>query len=534
MEIQKQSTVNKRNTLLFVHISTHFKEMIRVARLMKTQNRYNPVVFFVTPYEGWKANFKLCQSEGIECFTYFDTSISNTVKIKSRVSKTLKACMKVRYYFRQKIFKVAFIIKAGLKKIVLLMKRIYVKAIFKLKKYGRLFLRFMYRIFSRKTWSYLLLSYYKFMWERSPRSLPILSRLAHDFYVNLPRILKDKNIELIVLPEHNLFYFTQLLVFIGRKNNIHSIIVPFTIANTLEWSEAFYNEPSRSLRSIYNQICSYAFPHWVNFYKNRKLMLPVDLVLLHELLRITPKNPWLLNCGDIDFIATESEAMNNYYVTAGIEEKRLRAVGALYNDELFFKLKNAESYRYDVCQLLEMDPNKPIILCALPPNQCFGRESVIEFVNYEEIIRFILSELSKHSLKYNIVLNLHPRIVPTTVAFINDYPVKVFAGDIAEIVPLSAIYVSSCSATIRMAIACSIPVLNYDLYRYRYDDYVNNNGVVTIFNRDDFSLILDQLAEDTNFYNKIKDLQIKDSTQWGTLDGKAGVKLLNEIDSLFA
>lgn len=36
-----------KNTLLFVHISTHFKEMMRVARLMKQNGGFQPYLFFI-------------------------------------------------------------------------------------------------------------------------------------------------------------------------------------------------------------------------------------------------------------------------------------------------------------------------------------------------------------------------------------------------------------------------------------------------------------------------------------------------------
>ncbi|HHT9959523.1 TPA: hypothetical protein ACT9K7_003364, partial [Legionella pneumophila] len=66
----------QRNTLLFVHISTHFKEIIRVARLMKQNGAYNPYIFFYVKYEGVKRDIEQCQSEGISFITYFDLNAS--------------------------------------------------------------------------------------------------------------------------------------------------------------------------------------------------------------------------------------------------------------------------------------------------------------------------------------------------------------------------------------------------------------------------------------------------------------------------
>ncbi|HHZ4586017.1 TPA: hypothetical protein ACWCZZ_002942, partial [Legionella pneumophila] len=386
----------------------------------------------------------------------------------------------------------------------------------------------------QKVGSYLLVCY-KLIWDKFPFLLPTISRVAHHYCKYFPRIIiEGYDIKLMVFPEHNLFYFTQLLADLGRKKNIPSIIVPFTIANTIEWSEAFYKEPSRSLLKFHNRLVAFAFPNWIHYYKNKLLLLPVEIVLLHEMFHIAPKKPWLLNSGNINFLALESNAMKEYYVSAGIEEKHLRATGALYNDELFLKLQNVDTYRTKLYGSLNMESHKPMILCALPPNQCDGRLDVMEFSDYQEIVRYVLSQLSNYSNKYNIVVNLHPRIRPSSIEFIKEYPVKVFYGDIAEIIPLSSIYIAVCSATIRMAISCGIPVINYDLYQYRYDDYTDLDGVVTVFQCSEFSATLEKLVNEEVFYEQVKKAQLKDSSKWGALDGKAGQNLLNEINLLFA
>ncbi|HAT2064656.1 TPA: hypothetical protein JBA10_15580 [Legionella pneumophila] len=625
---------NYKNALLFVQISTHFREIFRVARLMKKQGAYYPKVFFVTPYEGWKQDFHQCQSEGIDCICYFNQPVfqyrdlskkgnelnrlllflgSNPESKKNEINKLtnliqkniLRKLNKIKIsfsqFYRVKIKKIKLIhvpliiLRNLLRKIIvagninvvikilvgglynavrILLKgitgSIYVllesvcKAIkvvlvniynkvtalsritfFLSGKLGKKYYGMSKNIsrssiqkgskfIPRTIISYFLVGFYKIIWNKKPEYLPPISKAAYYFYNYLPSLLLENRIQLIVLPEHNLFYFTQLLVYQGRKYQIPAIIVPFTIANTIEWSEAFYNEPSRSLNRIPNKICAHAFPHWVNHYKNRSLLLPVELILLHEMFGITPKNTWLLNSGDIDFLASESEAMKNYYISAGIEEKQIRVTGALYNDELFFRLQKAEDFRDKLYEKLNMQPGKPMILCALPPNQCFGRMDLIEFDSYEQIVRFILSKLSQYDKDYNIIVNLHPRIVLDSVSYISDYPVKVYTGNIAEIIPLSSIFVASCSATIRMAISCGIPVVNYDLYHYNYDDYQNIKGVLTMNGKLEFSLILNKLATESDFFEKIKTAQLFDSENWGVLDGKSGENLLHEIDLLFA
>ncbi|KGP63654.1 hypothetical protein EP47_03270 [Legionella norrlandica] len=514
----------QRNTLLFVHISTHFKEMIRVARLMKQNGSYQPYVFFYRKYEGVQRDIERCQSENIQYITSFDPEVSEQINFKQKFKIKI-----VRGVFKS-LLKILEVISYLLMPVALMLRSIF---------------NFCRELINQDSKNNLtsekdnklatfLIYCYKLVWNKLPFFLPPISRSAYGYSNYIDKILKQYEIQLLVYPEHNLFYFTQLIVHIGKKYNIPSIIVPFTIANTKEWSESFYQDSSRSLSKIYNKIMSIAFPHWVHCYKNRQIILPMDLILLHEMFDITPKNPWLLNSGKIDFLAIESNAMKEYYIAAGLEEKYLRSTGALYNDELYLKLQNADSHRLELYRSLNMPLNKPMILCALPPNQCDSRLDVMEFLDYSEVVRYLLGELAQYSDEYNIIINLHPRINPLSVEYINNYPVKVFYGDIVEIIPLSAMFVATCSATIRMAISCGIPVINYDVYQYQYDDYANLGGVITVFNRAEFSSTLQKLAKETSFYEQIKAAQLKDSSKWGALDGKAGQNLLNEINLLFA
>lgn len=388
-------------------------------------------------------------------------------------------------------------------------------------------------LLKRKFVGRLCLVSYKYICKVCPDQLPAISRTAFNYVDKIPCLISTQDIKLMIFPEHNLFYFTQLFVYKGRQYNIPSIIIPFTIANTIEWSEAFYKEPSRSMDNIYNKILSFVFPNWVHVYKNRQLILPIELILFHEMLGITPKNPWLLNSGDIDFLAVESNAMKDYYISAGIEAEKLRAIGALYNDELFQQIQHGEENRFELYKSLNLADNKPMMLCALPPNQMVGREELVEFKTYEEIVRCIIAEMCKYAENFNIIINLHPRTTKESVAFLNEYPVKISSKNIAQLVPLSSLYIASCSATIRMAISCGIPVINYDLYKYNYDDYIGAIGVVTMTDKIAFIEQLQALALNKTYYQQIKTAQENQSEQWGKLDGKVGETLLAEIDKLF-
>ncbi|HBD7414652.1 TPA: hypothetical protein KKX65_002920, partial [Legionella pneumophila] len=81
---------NYKNALLFVQISTHFREIFRVARLMKTRGVYSPKVFFVAPYEGWKNDYQQCQIEEIDCICYFNQPVLHSVDFSRKKNKLVR------------------------------------------------------------------------------------------------------------------------------------------------------------------------------------------------------------------------------------------------------------------------------------------------------------------------------------------------------------------------------------------------------------------------------------------------------------
>jgi CDP-glycerol glycerophosphotransferase (TagB/SpsB family) len=131
---------------------------------------------------------------------------------------------------------------------------------------------------------------------------------------------------------------------------------------------------------------------------------------------------------------------------------------------------------------------------------------------------------------FNVVIRLHPRMKIEDFMFVEDYGIKVAAWDTADLIPLCDIYVASVSATIRWAITCGKPVINYDVYRYRYQDFTQVKGVITIEEKYDFIKVLSRLTNDMDYYNEIATAQRQEAKYWSNLDGKSEERLLRLID----
>jgi hypothetical protein len=93
-------------------------------------------------------------------------------------------------------------------------------------------------------------------------------------------------------------------------------------------------------------------------------------------------------------------------------------------------------------------------------------------------------------------------------------------------VPLCDLYVASVSSTIRWAIACGKPVINYDVYQYGYADYVGVAGVLLVRTRMEFRDALRKLSGDASVRDKLAERQRNDSSRWGMLDGRSGRRIV--------
>jgi hypothetical protein len=114
----------------------------------------------------------------------------------------------------------------------------------------------------------------------------------------------------------------------------------------------------------------------------------------------------------------------------------------------------------------------------------------------------------------------HPRVAMEKLTPFAGPNVKFTWQPTAELIPLCDLYVASISATIRWALACGIPVINYDTYRYRYCDYDAAPGLVSVESLQEFQQVLTRFVEDPLFAAELAERQTAAMGQWGILDDK--------------
>ncbi len=523
-----------KRALLYVYIDTHFIELFRVAKMLRNSGRYEVVFFFEYHYGAIERDLKIAHDAGFICLdktgSRFRLEKSDGVTATHISNNILSPVAPINFERDNSIL--AMVIDFGLK----FKSRhpdLYGSAAFVVLKYlARLFIKcvLLARIILRLTKAFISnFSLLKFAARISP-DLPIL--VVH--YSNMLRlttkIVSDIKPDVVILPEANIAYATAALTRAAHKMRIAVVIVPFTIANATELAEAYWHNPDFGMGSKLNRFVAILFPRWVLSYKGREI-LPARgaQIIAAELFRLTPPLPWIINSGDADVIAVESQRMQEYYLDAGLPESKLVVTGAMSDDILNRGLLCANTLRASLYEELGFTNSLPMLLCALTPDQIrTGREGC-DFINYTTLLDFLLNNLALVK-NFNVVIRLHPRMKIEDFMFVEDYGIKVAAWDTADLIPLCDIYVASVSATIRWAITCGKPVINYDVYRYRYQDFTQVKGVITIEEKYDFIKVLSRLTNDMDYYNEIATAQRQEAKYWSNLDGKSEERLLRLID----
>lgn len=356
------------------------------------------------------------------------------------------------------------------------------------------------------------------------------------FLVEFERLLELEQPALVVLPEENLFYFHHLVVHAAQARGIPCLIVPFTIVNSLEWAEAFVGVEQYDASNGWNKTVAEAFPRWALTHRGKRLILPPGFVVACEYLDEVPDQPWVINSGTADAIAAESQFMAAYYARAGIRASKIRITGTLADDNLFEMLRQRGVARSALGERIQRRIQGKLVLIGLPPDQFgAGVRAGCEFQRYLDLIQFMVSEAAQCAgANDTIIINLHPRVRFEDVAHLETLGATIVREPIEDLVPLADLYIAVVSATIRLAVSCGIPVVNYDAYQYNYDDYKLLPAVLELRKKSEYRETLIRLFTDARYFAAVQSEQHQAVQQHGCLDGKSGLRILALIDELTA
>ena len=361
---------------------------------------------------------------------------------------------------------------------------------------------------------------------RMGQTLELLSRLLLAS-VGVHRFLRAVEPDLIILPEDNVETLSTIFVAKGRCLNIPSMVIPFTIPNPLEPARYYYDNPLYQARGMFARRLVDRYPKWRFHHEGRDLLRqPAIKAWCQEFLGLSSPDPWILNRGGTVSIALDSEAQRDLYVKLGFPAEQLKVIGDM-NGAMFHRVRSHKlRFVEEICASYGWQSDRPLILCGFPPDQYQGTDtSRFEFPDYDELVEAWMASFRMLSTRANILVRPHPRIPLERLSGFEGPNVKISLRPTAELIPLCDLYVASISATIRWAIACGIPVINYDTYRYRYADYESAAGVVGVEDVAEFRSLMARFVDDEKFAADLKERQRSVMNYWGQLDDGTGRRL---------
>jgi len=316
-------------------------------------------------------------------------------------------------------------------------------------------------------------------------------------------VFSQKTYAALVLSEDNVELDTAVWIAAARKSGVRSVIVPYTISNVAEFAESYvHHEPYQVRFNVLNRLVAWLLPKWVLSYKGRRfLRSSYPRVIAMEMLGLAPPNPWFLNSGYADVIAVESTAMEKRYRAAEVPARQLSITGSLADDVMTKVL--VATPRQVFLQKQGLEDGKPVLLCAFPPDQNTFDRPGCEFSSFDQMIEFWGGALGKLR-GWSVVIRPHPKTKRERLEKFGKCGLKISFEDTAALIPFCDVYIASASATIRWAIACGKPVINYDVYQYGYDDYANVEGVLLVNTCREFLKMLDSTTEDGSFRSRLR------------------------------
>lgn len=250
------------------------------------------------------------------------------------------------------------------------------------------------------------------------------------------------------------------------------------------------------------------------------LLFPPEFVLAREDLGLSLEDPWTVHGGHADRIAAESEAMLAHFRREGIPEKKLTLTGTIYCDIIHDVLLSDARYKTAFDSASKITPGESRILVSLPPSYHPDRSEEAEFETYEELCRETLGFLASLT-NVRVTVSVHPATLPEHRKAIEASTSTISEAYIIDLIARHDIFVTCYSSTIRWAIACRKPVVNYDMYKFRTNNYLDAPGVVTLEKQAEFRDATQKLARDESHYSEVAGEQRAASHIWGRIDGQS-------------
>ena len=343
------------------------------------------------------------------------------------------------------------------------------------------------------------------------------------------------NCDLIITYELNPIPYLVGLNVASRQAKIPVLLIPDFLPNPAEQAFSLQYLSAHTLSGWIEGVVKRVSKSWLFSFNGKTLIrVPLNQLMAGIFLYRHCKMPWIVNSGFVSRILLPSEKEKDYYLKTEFNPATLEVIGSSIDDQLFSSL-NDDAAKRKVLLEYGLDPARPLIVCALPPSQYTDdlQDLVLnkyEFPTYSELLSAWLSALANQASAFNVLLCLHPRTSIDELRQYSAYGIPVCSQSIEIVLPFADLYVASISTTIRMALACGIPVINYDCYRYDYADFQSATAVEHVNTLPDFKEALTRLSQ-PSLLKAARSTAEEEANLWGCVDGKFATRLAVILES---
>lgn len=361
-------------------------------------------------------------------------------------------------------------------------------------------------------------------------TLVILNHYAHhlkSFRSEFRRLSCDA----VLIPEDVVGAVWPLAIKAAREIGIPSLVFPYTLANQKEAVQSLKGEPAFQTKN--NRWAARLFPRWRWRKEGLDLVrLPASHIAAHDWFRISPPDPWMMNSGFSDAICVDSQASRDYFVNSGIPAGKIVITGSVSQDHLYDQLRRKDAGLERLRCELVLEGTKPMLLISGCPNQLAGKVPFCQFSSIEDIAEHVGRALEPLRSSYHLVVRPHPNF-PNFAELLRPWGVTPTMIATSRLVPLSDLFIAFASATIRWAIACAVPTVNYDVFNYRYGDFSGATGVRTVTDAEDFARVLREMGSGTDAYRDTKARIGADAAYWSMMDGRSVERIEAAIEKVY-
>lgn len=352
-------------------------------------------------------------------------------------------------------------------------------------------------------------------------------------YFSLQQYLRKIRPVAIFLAADNVNYNTAAIIKLGHQLKIPSLIMPQWLASPLEPAEFFLEDPAYQVRTVLDRLIALLYPAWIYKHHDRRLLrLPSSQIIMKELFRLRPPKPWVLHSGFADIISLEGFSEFERAKSLGLSTTALRIIGSLENDLMVATQKKRTDNLLSLEKKFGLE-HRPLIISALPPDffQYFSSGRRLAYPSYRKTLEQWIGAL-RNCPGYNIIYSVHPSLSDLEIVQLEKFGITIYRGSIIDLLPLADLFVACISATIQWAISCGVPVLNFDLYRFRYHDYDDAGGTITVEDDQSFHDQLSKMVNQPPYLQQLRTKQQLVRKYWGTQDGLAGTRLISLLSDL--